>query len=485
MEITLPVSELKAALPGLSKVIARRATLPVLQMLKVSQAVDGSVYLSGTNLDVYLDYQFKAQPRGKAAELLAPFDLLQRTIKGCSPTGQIVLTRKGDRTTLGYPLAGQLVEQPVQALELQEWPTIPTIEATEELLDDNFKVAVSNAFDCCTEDTNRAGLLGAWLDVTDPKAHYVMGTDGRHLYAANSFNLALKESLLLPHEKFLTWAGFKDDGAWKLTLQAGKTAEAPAWLQLQSDHWTFIIKRSDHNIPNWRQVVPASDSFKLRVQFSEASSAFLEDLLPKLPGKDATYQPIRLSVVQGKLSVSAKEPKSEHPMSIPVEDVVVTGPDMAISVNRGFVAKALKWGLTVMEMTDELSPLVFSTKGKRLVAMPLRPEGGSPTQEASATPTPEPKEEPVTRTTTPAASADTTPEPVNRLPAQPEPPEIKPTVRSVMELVDGIRESMKSIGRQCAEVVDALRQIEKDKRATDREVEQVRDKLRAIQSVSL
>jgi hypothetical protein len=54
-----------------------------------------------------------------------------------------------------------------------------------------------------------------------------------------------------------------------------------------------------------------------------------------------------------------------------------------------------------------------------------------------------------------------------------------------MELVDGIKESMKSIGRQCGEVVDALRQIEKDKRATDREVEQVRDKLRAIQSVSL
>ena len=476
MEITLPVSELKAALPGLSKVIARRATLPVLQMLKVAQVVDGTVHLSGTNLDVYLDYQFKAQPRGKVAELLVPFDLLQRTIKGCSPTGQIVLTRKGDRTTLGYPLAGQLVEQPVQALELQEWPTAPTIEAPEELVDDNFKVAVSNAFDCCTEDTSRAALLGAWLDVSDPKAHYVMGTDGRHLYAANSFNLALKESLLLPHEKFLTWAGFKDDGAWKLSLQAGKTAEALVWLQLQSDHWTFIIKRSDHKIPNWRQVVPASDSFKLRVQFSEASSAFLEDLLPKLPGKDATYQPIRLSVVQGKLSVSAQS------MSVPVEDVVVTGPDMAIAVNRGFVAKALKWGLTVMEMTDALSPLVFSTKGKRLVAMPVRQEPVSP-----AEPTPTPQEEPMSRSITPTVTAPE-PEPVNRIaPTIPEPKatETKPTVRTVMEQVDGIRESLKSLGRQCGELVDALRQIEKDKRATDREVELVRDKLRAIQSVSL
>ena len=321
--------------------------------------------------------------------------------------------------------------------------------------------------------------MGAWIDVTDPKAHYVMGTDGRHLYAANSFKLALPESLLLPHEKFLDWAGFKDDGIWKLILQPAKAPEASGWVQLQSDHWTFSIKRPDHSIPNWRQVIPSSRSYKVRVQFTEASSAFLVDLLPKLPGKNEVNQAVQLTITGGKLSVSAQA------MNVPVEDVVVTGPDMAIAVNRGFVAKALKWGLTVMEMTDALSPLVFSTKGKRLVAMPVRQEPVSP-----SVPTPTPQEEPMSRSITPTV---TTPEaepaqPISRLPATiPEPKviESKPTVRTVMEQVDGIRESLKSLGRQCGELVDALRQIEKDKRATDREVEQVRDKLRAIQSVSL
>lgn len=89
------------------------------------------------------------------------------------------------------------------------------------------------------------------------------------------------------------------------------------------------------------------------------------------------------------------------------------------------------------------------------------------------------------RSITPAPS---TPEPASRLaasPPEPKPTETKPTVRTIMEQVDGLRESLKSLGRQCGDLVDALRQIEKDKRATDREVEQVRDKLRAIQSVSL
>ena len=477
MEITLPLSELKSALPGFARIVPRRPTLPVLGSLKITHSTDGTIHLAGTNLDVYLDYCCTSTPQSQETSLLVPFDLLQRVVKGSSSTGSVVLSNDGNRTTLSYPLAGQLVEQPVPAMALQEWPTAPAIEGPEEVLDDNFKSAVSNAFACCSEDTLRAALVGAWIDVTDPKAHYAMGTDGRHLDAANSFKLALPEALLLPHEKFLDWGGFKDDGVWKLILQPAKPNAGTGWVQLQSDHWTFSVKRPDHSIPNWRQVIPSTRSFKVRVQFTEASSAFLVDLLPKLPGKNEGNQAVQLTIAGGKLSVSA------HAMNVPVEDVVVTGPDMAIAVNRSFVAKALKWGLTVMEMTDALSPLVFSTKGKRLVAMPVRQEPVSPAE-------PTPQEQPMSRSITPTVTTSE-PEPVqpvNRLaPTIPEPKatETKPTVRTVMDQVDGIRESLKSLSRQCGELVDGLRQIEKDKRATDREVEQVRDKLRAIQSVSL
>lgn len=474
MEITLPLSELKSALPGFARIIPRRPTLPVLGSLKITHSTDGTIHLAGTNLDVYLDYCCTSTPQSQEKSVLVPFDLLQRVVKGCSSTGLVALTSDGNRTTLTYPLAGQLVEQSVPVVAPEDWPTAPAVDGTQEVLEDSFKTAVSNALACCSEDQGRASLQGAWIDVTDPKAHYVMGTDGRHLFAANSFKLTLPESLLLPHEKFLDWAGFKDDGIWKLTLQPAKPNAGTGWVQIQSDHWTFSFKRPDQSIPNWRQVIPSSRSFKVRVQFTEASSAFFMDLLPKLPGKDEGNQPVQLTIAGGKLSVSAQA------MSVPVEDVVVTGPDMAIAVNRGFVGKALKWGLTVMEMTDALSPLVFSTKGKRLVAMPVRQEPVSP-----AAPTPTPQEEPMNRSITPAPS---TPEPASRLAASPPEPkstETKPTVRTVMEQVDGLRESLKSLGRQCGDLVDALRQIEKDKRATDREVEQVRDKLRAIQSVSL
>ena len=82
-------------------------------------------------------------------------------------------------------------------------------------------------------------------------------------------------------------------------------------------------------------------------------------------------------------------------------------------------------------------------------------------------------------------SAEPTPEPmpVNRLAALTTTP--KPTVRTVIEQIDTIRDALKGVTRQFGDVVEALRSLEKEKRVSDREVEQVREKLRDLQSVTL
>ena len=84
----------------------------------------------------------------------------------------------------------------------------------------------------------------------------------------------------------------------------------------------------------------------------------------------------------------------------------------------------------------------------------------------------------------------TEPQPVNRLAAVPEAPTppatpTKPTIRSVIEQIDSIRDALRSTLRQFSDVVEALRVVEKDRKATDKEVEVVPEKLRALQSVSL
>ena len=98
-----------------------------------------------------------------------------------------------------------------------------------------------------------------------------------------------------------------------------------------------------------------------------------------------------------------------------------------------------------------------------------------------------------TATTTPATASPTVesnPEPQPAIRTSPtngevKLGEIKSSVRSVIDQIDSIKESLKTVVRQFGDVVDALRQLEKEKKTNDKEVEGVREKLRAIQSVSI
>ncbi len=485
MEIKLPVSELKSVLPVLAKVLNRHSSLPVLQHVHLQRSAEGVVQLQVTNLDAFAACRLATVQPGEPVAVLIPFERLAKTVKGCSPTDSLTLLGDEFNLTLRHTLAGRPVDQPLIPLSLFEWPIEPKIEAPAVMLDESIKEGIQRAFACCSSDSTRAALQGAWLDVSDPQAHYVMGTDGRHLFSANSFRLDLKEPVFLPHHAFLERPEFRQDGPWSLAIQPGDKDDG--WLQLRSNRWTFTVKRQDHTMPNWRQVVPASHTATVRL--GEKATALLLDVLPKLPGKDDPHQPVRLDLVDRCLLVTAGDQSTPQDTTFPVEDAVVTGDNLTITVNRTHALKALKWGLTELALIDGLSPLVFSAPGRRLVAMPRRTEINEPVSGSDTQVTPEPIPESVNENTMPTntqPTAEETPEPqpVNRLAAVPEAP-TKPTIRSVIEQIDGLRDSLRSTIRQCGDVVDALRVVEKDRKTTDKEVEVVREKLRALQSVSL
>lgn len=492
MEIKLPVSELKSVLPVLSKVVPRHSTLPVLRMLRVTRYESGTIQLQVTDLDAFASVTLEGQP-GEPVDLLVSFDTLARTTKGCSPTDHLTLIKSDAGVALRHQIVGRPVERVVETLDIEEWPAVPDIREPAITLDESIKEGIQRAFACCSSETTRAAIMGAWLDASDPNAHYVMGTDGRHLFSANSFKLDLKDPVLIPHHAILERPEFKQDGPWSLTMQPAEHEGGTGWLQIKSKRWAFTTRQQDHSMPNWRLVVPESRT--ATVVFGGKATALLLDVLPKLPGKDDPSQPIRLDIVDKRLLVTAGDKSTPQGTTLPVEDAVVTGDNLTITVDRNFALKALKWGLTEMALIDGLSPLVFSAPGRRLVAMPMRTEGLSPVsvpEPVESTPPTEPttQEEPINEPTMPTNTEETTePQPVNRLaalpeaPTTPEPP-TKPTIRSVIEQIDGIRDALRSTVRQFGDVVEALRVVEKDRKATDKEVEVVREKLRALQGVS-
>ncbi len=202
-EITLPVSELKSALPGLNKVAARKSYLPVLQNIKVSRHRNGLVTLQATDLDSFATYTVTGRQPGEPVDLLVPLEQLNKAFKCSGSKDDVALICEGKETKLRYSIAGTPVHQPVTVMPVNEWPPVPQIKAESFKLDPAFGPALRQALESCSDDPSRSALRGACLDVTDKKCHYIVASDSRSLFSANSFTFPLTKSLIIPDSKFL------------------------------------------------------------------------------------------------------------------------------------------------------------------------------------------------------------------------------------------------------------------------------------------
>ena len=305
-EIVIPVQELKVALPGLSKIVGKSRTLPVLQSVRVARDAEGKVSILATDLDAFATYTVKEAQSGPAMEILVPLDQLTKTVKGMKLEGTITLIPDGkEKVKLRYSIGGNQVRQTVNALSASEFPPVPKVNQPPMPLEPGFGLALRQALECCSEDSTRPILNGACLDVRDKKLHYVVGTNGRCLFSANSFCFDLKKSVIIPDSKFLEWPDLMDDEPASLSVEPGEEAqpandgkpakEATAgWVKLESGRWTFITREILGKFPNWKQAIPETSGKWTRVNLSDEAIKQLVLVTPNLPGGDSQNQPVRL-----------------------------------------------------------------------------------------------------------------------------------------------------------------------------------------------
>ena len=318
-EIVIPVQELKAALPGLNKIVSKPSTLAVLQSVRVARDAAGIVSLMATDLDAFATYTVKETQSGPAMEILLPFDQLTKTVKGMKSEGTITLIPDGkEKVKLWYSIAGNQVRQSVNTLPANEFPPVPKINQPAILLEPGFGLALRQALECCSEDSTRAILNGACLDVRESKLHYVVGTNGRCLFSANSFCFDLKKPVVIPDSKFIEWPDLMGEEPASLSVEPGEEAEPakngkPAkeatagWVKLESGRWTFITKEIFGEFPNWKQAVPITDGRWTRINLSDEAIKQLVLVTPNLPGDDGINHPVRLRITADHLNRGGPE----------------------------------------------------------------------------------------------------------------------------------------------------------------------------------
>jgi DNA polymerase III sliding clamp (beta) subunit (PCNA family) len=494
--IEFPAVALKNALAGLSKIISSKSTLPVLGCIRVEADANGYARFQVTDLDSFATGHLQAANPGRFPACLIPFDPLNRIVKGAK--NALRLVQEDGKVSVQSSFGTATVAQSLTTHPLKEWPVVPAVPAPTLNGEAAFKKALREALECASTDSSRHVINGACLDLTQPGCHSVVGTDGRHLFSANTFQFDLPQSVIVPNRKFLAWSGFNADGNWRVGVLIDKKGE-PEWLELQSDHWSIVTKPISGNYPNWRQVVPTEDRNVTRVTLSEESVGLMLDALPRLPGGDDLDQPVTLIIASGQFRLAAQGKDDKQASEVPVPGVEVTGPDVQLRLNRSFVSKALRFGFTAFELTDALSPILFTAPGRKLVAMPLRLESATPQK-----PSPQPTAE-AAAAATPSAEQpqETTTEKRNTMPTEttltpPRRGNIQPTVEAnnnnghngsalsvAVTQIETVKTGLRDVIIELNATLDLLRAAEREKKVSAKEVESVRATLRSLQKVAI
>ena len=252
-----------------------------------------------------------------------------------------------------------------------EFPPCPKVIEPSIKMPENFGETLRQAFESSSTDTSRYVLQGAYLDVKEPKCHTIVSTNGRCLFAANTFKFDLKESVNLSRQKFLEWSGFLTAGC-EMAVKTDKSGSG--WVKLTTPRWDCVVKQIDGNFPNWRQVVPQDTETWTKVMLSEAAIKQMLNLSSKLPGDDTENRTLQLRIDK-ELHLEGRNKDDKEFTGAQISDVKITGKPVTTALNREYLQTALRCGLNEIRIHSELDPMLFLKPGKRLVVMPVRLQG--------------------------------------------------------------------------------------------------------------
>jgi len=467
--ISIAISDLKPAIAGLSKVVSNKSTLECLRCVRVD-ANPEQVSILGTDLDMFARITLPEAKCDTAASFLLPLERLQ------------AITRKFNARTILNIEEGKIfcdlgtgrVSENVESLALKEFPEEPAFEIKTVALPESFPRRFVETMGCSSTDASRYILNGILLDVSDPACHTMVGTDGRHLFSANSFTLPLSDSVTIPNHKLLLWRGLMDL-PWAL---AGQKKKDNALVRIAAGNWTLTMKTIEGNYPNWRQVVPKGGDIRTTVRLPEGH-AFAE-MVNNLPGGDLNDKPVNLVIEKGTVSVKDNTGGS----SILLDGATTKGPDIKIRLNRDYLLKAFTYGLTSIWLIDPMSAMQFARTGRQMVVMPLRTMDSSPAKPTNqqAPQEPQPERKPMTETNghqTNGATASRFNGANHSTPAE------KPAIEVAIEKLDTFKATIREALIGVTEITTLLKQSIRDQRAGEKEIHQVRQTLRSLQGVKL
>jgi DNA polymerase-3 subunit beta len=365
MEISISRDDLIKPLGQAAGVVERRQTLPILAYVLVRQQ-KGQLTLTGTDLEVEVTVSIKVD-KGSDGEMTVPARKLLDICRGLPTDSAIKLNLKGEKA---------VVRSGKSRFTLITMPTsdFPAIEASEwgetfEVPQKEFKSLLETTQFCMAHQDVRYYLNGLLIELDGDKLRAV-ATDG-HRMAMSEINLAesggTNRQIIVPRKGVLELVRFLEDSD-----EAAKISLGTNHIRVQLPGLTFTSKLVDGRFPDYNKVIPANQGKELLID----RQSFRDALSRAAILSNEKYRGVRLTLSDGKLTITAHNPEQEEAEEEMAVDY--SGDEMEIGFNVNYMieaAGALDTEQVKLGLNDPNSSCTLVTpdsSGALYVIMPMR-----------------------------------------------------------------------------------------------------------------
>jgi hypothetical protein len=243
----------------------------------------------------------------------------------------------------------------------------------------DFLTALAEAHRSTAKEHGRLPLRNVLLS---GRTGQIVATDGKQLLVQSGFSFPWSDDVLIEHLD--VWGSRELRGTGPVAV--GRQ-ESHVFVTLGP--WTFALKSEPSGrFPKWPEIIPKAKEVLTRVRFSPDDVRTLIAKLPDLPGRESEYQPIRLRL--GKTAVVvAQGSHAEDITELVLTASQVEGFELTVATDRRYLLRALKLGLTELEVVRPDRPLCCRDAGRTYLWMPLSAEDAVPNHCPSVTPSKE------------------------------------------------------------------------------------------------
>jgi len=473
---------LRPALAALAKVVKKGPAVPeLLRHLKVETVNRTTLRFTASDGEVFFHLDLPAEVSENTEAFLVPLDRLQSQLRGARAQDAIAV-------------------RPGKAPSASTYPEPPRFRSSPIELDPLAVTVLRQALACSSTDPTRHILQGAFLDPSGKEGAHLVGTDGRHLFRSRPLPITgLREGLILPALPVLESPLLREPGKWRLHLPGPREKENPEAFRLDGGSWSLVGRRIEGNYPSYAQVIPRESEVKVRLRVPKAVCDPLRHLIEQLPGRNLQNRPLGIRLDREGVSVLARETEQDDYEQVRLPQVEWSGENLTVFVNRDYLVRALRCGMTRFEFVDEISPVRCQGETGLIIIMPVRAVGGVRVEHSRVFTLPEGRHLPNPRRVTRPESAGPEPErpdqpvapiPVNSPTGKREPrsrpgSEVTPAppLATASEAVTEIQSALKAARSKLSQLTAFLRLSRRQQRETEREVRTARKALRTLRPV--